>query len=107
MHLLNRQDREDLGMNQLPREVRDYIAALETEYERVTTRQKRLRENIRAMQKKCELVNLKTELAQLAGKTAVVKQKWPQNQPWMPASHPQRREGVITRTAHASSAPGR
>jgi hypothetical protein len=33
MHLLNRQDREDLGMNQLPREVRDYIAALETEYE--------------------------------------------------------------------------
>ncbi len=67
MHLLNRQDREDLGIAKLSPKVRDYIAALETEYERVTTRQKRLRQNIRSMQVKCENMNLRLRLAQLAG----------------------------------------
>jgi cell division septum initiation protein DivIVA len=70
MHLMNQKDREDLGLNKLPQEVRDYIAALETEYERVTSRQKRLRDNIRHMQAKLETVNLRNELAPIAGGAA-------------------------------------
>ena len=72
MRIMTRQQRDDLGLAKLPPAVRNYIAELETEYERVTTRQKRLRENIRAMQKKCELANLKLRLAQLSGQAQTV-----------------------------------
>ena len=79
MRILNRQDREDLGIAKLPPKVRDYIAELETEYERVTTRQKRLRDNIRAMQVKCENMNLRLRLAQLAGQAKAQQPVGPPN----------------------------
>lgn len=72
MRRLTRQDRDDLGLAKLPPAVRNYIADLETEYERVTSRQKRLRDNIRHMQAKLETVNLRNELAQLAGQARVM-----------------------------------
>lgn len=75
MNRLTRQDRDDLGFATLPPAVRNYIADLETEYERVTSRQKRLRENIRHMQAKLETVNLRSELAQLAGQARVTDTK--------------------------------
>lgn len=62
MHILSGPRRVDLQINTLPQPVRDYIADLETELERTQHRNKRLRDNIRGMQPKLELANLKREL---------------------------------------------
>jgi len=67
---MKRQERDELQFAKLPPAVKAYIADLEREYERVTTRQKRLRKNIVSMQRKCEMQNLKVKLAQLAGESA-------------------------------------
>jgi hypothetical protein len=68
--LLNRQDREDLGINKLDPKVRDYIAALETECERLQHRSHVHRIQLRACSAKLETVNLRNELARLAGQAA-------------------------------------
>jgi len=62
MHKLSPREREELGINRLPMAARFYIADLETELDRVCTRQARLRKNVRSMQKKLELANLKALL---------------------------------------------
>ena len=65
MHKLTTAEKGQIHLNQCPKAVRNYVAALELELERVTTRQYRLRQNVRSMQKKLELVTLKDKLNKL------------------------------------------
>lgn len=68
MRILKGEARQALGLAYLPSPVRDYIAELETELTRVTERQKRLRKNVRSMQAKLTVVNLRDDFARLASR---------------------------------------
>jgi hypothetical protein len=68
MHIATGPTRVDLGINQLPDNVKAYICALETELERTQARQHRLRQNIRSMQVKCRTYNLLEALGQATSK---------------------------------------
>jgi hypothetical protein len=67
MHIMTRQQRDDLGIAKLPPKVRNYIAELELQVERMQVRSKAHRTQIRASNVKLELANAKLKLAQLAG----------------------------------------
>ena len=65
MHLRNH-GMDELGLCQLSPEVKQYIAELELEVDRLQRRSKAHRQNIRSMQSKLVGVNLRRELACLA-----------------------------------------
>ncbi len=67
MHIATRQQREDLGLAKLSPEVKQYITDLEVYAERLQNRSKAHRKQLKACNAKLETVNLRNELARLAG----------------------------------------
>jgi hypothetical protein len=66
MHIMNRQQREDLGLAKLPPEVKQYIADLEYTVDRLQARSKAHRDQLRACNAKLETVNLRKQLPRTA-----------------------------------------
>ena len=62
MNVAKGPNRVDLQLMTLRPQVRDYISDLEAELDRTQQRNKRLRKNIRSMQRKLETMNLRQAL---------------------------------------------
>lgn len=58
MHIATGPRRADLGLNKLTPEVKDYIAALEIELDRLQRRSKAHRQNLRSTQTKLQVYHL-------------------------------------------------
>jgi len=71
MHIATRQQREDLGLAKLSPEVKQYITDLEFALERLQVRSRAHRIQLRACSAKLENVNLRNEIARLAGQARV------------------------------------
>lgn len=63
MHIAHGVARTDLALHTMTLQQKDYLCAVERELERTQVRSHRLRQNIRAMQVKLQVVKLQERLA--------------------------------------------